>query len=399
MLSKKNDPGELALYKNRGRGSAKPQRDISIDRIHLDPDNPRLSEEDQGSTQSELIEILYNEFDLDELAYSMSENGYFDEEPLVVVPRSLPKEFSNKTYDQIKKSKKLLENFQKLIESEKTDFIAVEGNRRLATAKILVDSDLRKKMDIKNWAILEKDCENDWRVLPAIIYPSRSEVLPYLGVRHIAGIRKWDSFAKARYIADLVDKGLKLHQIKEQVGDRTNSTLKTFICFKLIKQVEDEFGDYDTSSAKNLFSYLQLAFGEGAVKEHLGMPKQREKIDIESPVNNKKNLKKLKQLFTWLFGEGKKISPIITDSRDITNKLAPILRDKRAIEVLEDTGNLDYAYDISEGEKESLQRKFSKVLTTLEQASAVLPRSKYEGMKSDLAKIQDVIERILKNLR
>ena len=69
-----------------GRGRKRPFLDIKVERLELDPSNPRLPKDLRDKGQNEIISILRRYFDLDELAYSMAENGYFDEEPLVAVP-------------------------------------------------------------------------------------------------------------------------------------------------------------------------------------------------------------------------------------------------------------------------------------------------------------------------
>src|SRR6266545_8362412 len=74
-----------------GLGRKRPLKNIAIGRLHLDPANPRLPEEVQGSKEDELLQNLYSHFDLEEIAAPMAQNGYFDEEPLVAVPVGLPK--------------------------------------------------------------------------------------------------------------------------------------------------------------------------------------------------------------------------------------------------------------------------------------------------------------------
>jgi hypothetical protein len=74
-----------------GLGRKRPLKNIAIGRLHLDPANPRLPEEAQGSKKDELLPHLFAHFDLEEIAAPMAQNGYFDEEPLVAVPVGLPK--------------------------------------------------------------------------------------------------------------------------------------------------------------------------------------------------------------------------------------------------------------------------------------------------------------------
>ena len=60
------------------RNRKHPQRDISIDRLYLDTENPRFPENIQGKNEDRLLNSLYRGFNLDELAESMCQNGYFD---------------------------------------------------------------------------------------------------------------------------------------------------------------------------------------------------------------------------------------------------------------------------------------------------------------------------------
>ncbi|MHC4111536.1 MAG: hypothetical protein ACYSUY_10690, partial [Planctomycetota bacterium] len=82
----------MAKKGNQIIAGRRPRLNIEIERLFLDKDNPRLPEEVQGKKESDLITALYRGFNLDELAESMSQNGYFDEEPLVVIPQKLPRE-------------------------------------------------------------------------------------------------------------------------------------------------------------------------------------------------------------------------------------------------------------------------------------------------------------------
>ena len=80
-----------AKGKPAGFGRKRPQLNVPIERLHLDPANPRLPEEIQGRKEDALLDHLYHHFDLEEIAAPMAENGYFDEEQLVAVPNDLPK--------------------------------------------------------------------------------------------------------------------------------------------------------------------------------------------------------------------------------------------------------------------------------------------------------------------
>src|SRR5260370_19819770 len=217
-----------------GAGHKRPQLDIPIERLHLDPENPRLPEEIQGKNETDVLQHLFDHFDLEEIADPMGRNGYFDEEPLVVVPQKTPKNLLPKP--GMRESGEYLD----FIKKENTQFTVVEGNRRLATAMILVDAALRQKLRVRSWPEISDDVQKDLSSLPAIVYPLRKEVLPYLGVRHITGNKKWDSYAKARYIAAMIEEGHTVDEIEEQVGDTAQGVRKNAIAYHILREAMEE---------------------------------------------------------------------------------------------------------------------------------------------------------------
>ena len=203
--------------------------DVPVEKLLLDPENPRLRQETQGKGQNELLKVLYREFNLVELADSLSQNGYFAEEPLVVVPKDLHRGLKNPTTEKLKGE------FDKFIHQKTTEFYVVEGNRRLATCKLLVDSEARSSLKIKSFGVeLSSEVSESIKELPVIVYPSRDAMLIYLGVRHTVGVEKWDSYAKARYIKSMVKSGLDLDEIQAKIGDRRNAAKLSYICFEIL---------------------------------------------------------------------------------------------------------------------------------------------------------------------
>src|SRR5436190_20094686 len=87
----------------------------------LDPQNPRILIAERAP-QLDILRTLYQNEALGELANSLARNGYFPEEPVVLVPSS---------------------------ESEK--YVVVEGNRRVATIKLLLDGKLRETVKVSGF--------------------------------------------------------------------------------------------------------------------------------------------------------------------------------------------------------------------------------------------------------
>src|SRR5690606_20487405 len=372
-----------------GTGRKRPLLNIKIQNLLLDPENPRLPQDVQGKSQNDIVYALYKFFDTEELAYSMNENGYFDEEPLVAVPENLPLEFEGVSYEDLRENKKYIE----FINNSETKFIVLEGNRRLSTIKLLLDDTLRNELKIKSFPTPESHIKDDLQIIPVIIYPERKQVLPYLGVRHISGIKKWEPYAKARYVANMVKAGHSIDDIQKQVGDRTNSARKIYLSYQLIEAVKDEF-DIDTTKAENLFSYLLLATGQGGVKDFIGLPKRLDNVDLDNPIPNDK-LENLKDLFSWLFceKENEKL-PVIQESRDITSKLSPVLRKEHAVQILKETRNLDDAYEMSDGEDELLKKNLSKANRLLAISLGLFNESNKELVIDDIKKIKETLDKI-----
>lgn len=372
-----------------GAGRKRPLLNIAYSNLHLDPLNPRLPENVQGKKEEDICYALYRFFDTEELAYSMSENGYFDEEPLVAIPENLPNEFENFTYEEFIAS----EEYLTFIKNPATKFIVVEGNRRLSTIKLLLQSELRSTLKIRNFPEISDEVKEDISILPVIIYPNRKEVLPYLGVRHISGIKKWEPYAKARYVAKMVEQGFSIDDIQKQVGDRSNSARKIYLCYQLIEIAKYEF-DLNTEKAENFFSYLLLASGQGSIKDYLGIEKRIQEVNLESPIPPNK-LENLKNLFSWLFGEGREVLPVIKESRDITSKLSPVLRVPDATEYLKVTRDLSEAYERSDGEDELLKKNFVRANRLLSQSLGYINDENSEEIKSEVVRLQEILANIL----
>ncbi len=371
-----------------GLGRKRPQLNIAVENLHLDPLNPRLPEDIQGKSEDEINYALYRFFGIDELAYSMAENGYFDEEPLVAIPNNLPKEFNALDSNELIGN----EDYEIFIQNPKTQFTVVEGNRRLSTIKLLLSDELKVKFKIRSLPEVSEEVIMDLSILPVIIYPNRTEVLPYLGVRHISGIKKWEPYAKARYVAKMVEQGFTIDDIQKQVGDRSNSAKKTYLCYQLIELAKYEF-DLNTEKAENFFSYLLLASGQGSIKDYLGIEKRLQDIDLTNPIPNDK-LQNLKNIFSWLFGEGKEKLPVIKESRDITEKLSPVLRNATATEYLLTTRDLSEAYERSDGEQDLLKKYLMKANSLLEKSLGFINRYKSEDVSNEVQRIKDTVDSI-----
>lgn len=82
-------------------------------------------------------------------------------------------------------------------------------------------------------------------------------------------------------------------KFKNLIGDRINSAKQTYGCYRLIEILEDYDESFNTRDAKERFSSLQLATGQGSIKDFLGLKSWKNVEDIEKPIpENKKEIHK-----------------------------------------------------------------------------------------------------------
>jgi hypothetical protein len=367
-----------------GIGRKRPQLNISYKNLFLDTYNPRLPSKIQGKSEQDLIKYIKRAYYLEELAQSMCVNGYLDEEPLVAIPNKLPKKFKEVPENELKINQEYLE----FISDDKTTFTVVEGNRRVSTVKLLLSD------GFQNYTPSSQSIREDLEILPVIIYPNKNSVLTYLGVRHINPVRKWGAYEKARYIAQMIEQhGISIDEVQKRIGDTSNSARKTYTSYRLIELMENEFS-YDSQDSKENFSFLMLATGQGSIKRYIGLPEKWNNIDFDKIVSTE-NLYKLKRVFRWIYGDGNKLS-VITESRDITNKLSPVLNYDEATKYLEEYNDLEGAYDRSDGDDLLLSKYFANAIKYLDKAFILIADN---GISDEGRIYIDKIKKRIKSIR
>jgi len=198
------------------------------------------------------------------------------------------------------------------------------------------------------------------------------KVIPYLGVRHIIGIRKWNPYAKARYLAKMIESGSSVAEVQERIGDTQNAVLKSYVSYRLLEQAKDEL-DYNPTKATQDFSLLMVVLNQQRIKQFIGLPRRLTDVNFETPVPEDK-LDNLKDVLTWVFGDGKK-QAAISDSRQIP-MLGHVVANAEAAVYLKHTNNLFEAYDRTSGEEEILLKKLVDANRNLEFSLGIAHRHK-----------------------
>ena len=394
----------------QGIGGRKPLLDINVNRINLDPQNPRLVpylKEDEEPDQFRLIQILYDHFDSQVVGLSLVQNGYFDEEPIIVVPDKLPDGFN---YDKFTGPDELAAEYQVLIDETDITFTVVEGNRRVSAIKLITDKGILENTDLQEPFPTSDDKAtiSDISNIPCIIYRRREDVFTYLGIRHIAGNLRWEAFAQASYTANMIEyyihsEGLDakeaITKVQKVVAHRSDKLIKQYVAYKLYEQAVDDL-EFDTRPLINRFSLLTLAYNTSSIREYIGVPKYKQ-IDFASDLVASENLEKFRNLLVWIYGDKEqKKNPVITDSRVITKELSHIVKSEEAIEYLLKTEDVEGAYDRTSGEEEYLIKKVESAYRSIQTSLKFAYKYKHnEKLKKDVRELQEIITALAENLK
>lgn len=157
----------------------------------LDPKNARIPRERRSDSQRALLHELLAHQDVRKLAKSIAKLGLFPSERLVVTP-------------------------------EGRRWVVLEGNRRLAAIKLLLNPDLapakRQVTELRRWAG-QADL-SAFAKLEVAIVDSRVAAAPVIAALHTHLPKKrWSSLQQARFYRELVDEGQTAVEVAEDVGE------------------------------------------------------------------------------------------------------------------------------------------------------------------------------------
>lgn len=322
-------------------------------------------------SQEEIIKSIYDKEDIDELASSLATNGYFDEEPLIIIPKD-PNDFESINSENI----------------DSYEYKVVEGNRRTSSLKLLLSKD-RSYVDDRFPTIKNADIEANLNNIPAIIYKNREDVDIYLSIRHISGNRKWDAYAKAKYIYEKIQKIVSekkistadaINILSSQIGDQSDLIQKNYIYYKVFLTIENDVIDYSSREIKERFSLIQvsLAGGNTTIAKYIGVkPFRNINLDSDDEIIEAKFIDNLKDVTEWIFGKDEKgRGSLISDSRNINTFLKPILGNDEATKHLKDFDDIEGALALTGGEEKLVVGNVKRANNSLERIIAKIPKYK-----------------------
>ena len=276
---------------------------------------------ESNSSDNELIEVLWRDFAVDEVALSIAHNGFFRHEPLFVT-------------------------------SEDGRSIVIEGNRRLAAVRLLVDPGLRKKVGATDLPTISAEREQELERLP-IVECKRSEIWQYVGFKHVNGPQAWQSYAKAQYIAWVHNETkVPLKDIAASIGDRHATVRRLYRGLMVLHQAQNTgvFNLEDRKKKHFSFSHLYTGLDYQNTRNFLGIDNETSFRPDPVPQDH---LRDLGDLCQWLYGRdstGK--DPVVrTQNPDLRN-LDTVIGNPDGLLALRQGLPLDIALDITAGDEE-----------------------------------------------
>ena len=338
---------------------------ISIDLLMLDPQNPRLPDDLLGSDQSMLLEHISTTTAIEDLMGAIAANDYFPGEPVVAYKR-----------DNL--------------------YTVIEGNRRLSAVKLLNNPHLLERPSARILQICEEAKYKPTKI-PVIISDTREEVLPYLGFRHITGVKQWEPIAKARYMKQLLDLTEPDQELRDRyrgvarmIGSRADSIRRNLDALAVYEVAEKndfyQIKGLDEESFK--FAVLSTALADPRISTFIGITSVKDEVTIYTqPILDKSGLAtdSVEEITRWLFEKGEDSKARVPESRDI-RLLSQVVGAPDALSAFRKGSSLEYAYRLTEGIDAEFMELLYEVQSSIQKAAGLVANVKYSEEAFQCAK-------------
>ncbi len=316
---------------------------ISVDSLLLDAKNPRLSGKDQDLSQDALLRILWREMAVDEIAYSIAANGFFPHEHLFAEKRD-------------------------------SKFLVIEGNRRLAAVKLLLDDRLQQAVGATDLPTISANRRRELATLP-VVECRRSDIWQYVGFKHVNGPQAWESFSKAEYIAWVHnDLHVPLERVASHIGDQHSTVKRLYRALMALRQAEEEgaFSRDDRWKRHFSFSHLYTGLDYPGIQKFLGLSKGERSFETPKPIP-KARLPNLVEVCDWLFGsKSKNKQPVVKSQNPDLRILDEVITTKNGLAALRQGMPLEVSRKLGRGDEKLFREAMVAAKRSLEEARGKL---------------------------
>ncbi len=292
---------------------------IQLAKLKLDKESSRLPSSFHNQSENDIIEWMLEDESIIKLMLAIGQHDFFVGESLLVV-------------------------------ENKNDFTVVEGNRRLTSLKLLSNPSLATIRKSKVEQVLAETTKRP-NSIPCIVFDDKTQIMQYLGYRHITGIKPWSVVSKAKYLHGLLPT-LESQEFKEQslalakkIGSRSDYVKKLLVGYKIYEIIRDK-GFYKIPQLNETtfyFNYITASLQHTNIRKFID-------IDEISKINNLENLdinkENLKTLIDWFFRKNEQNKSRVLGNNDNLTKLDEILSNQAITNQFIDGLSLKKSYDL-----------------------------------------------------
>ena len=294
------------------------EQELPLEKILLDPNNPRLigiddylGVPDERMAEAEIQHRTLNRLndnraiDQESLRDSIEQSGLLPVDRIVVRPAGLTDEQGEQL------------------------FVVVEGNRRIAACKTLLQQhkigektladDVLRTISAPRVLVLHEDSDADARLDQWVIQ----------GVRHISGLKPWGAYQSAKTIEAMLSKlGYTESEVAGTLSISVQRVRRSMRVLAALQQMS-ESDDYSDSATPGLYAYFDEVLKRPAVRQWLGWSNDSMSFENED---------RLERFYSWITPDdeldgGRRI-PVAESIR----KLDDVLDDSAALAVLDTPG-------------------------------------------------------------
>lgn len=267
------------------------QKNIELDNIFLNPNNPRLREEDlerisdDRITESRIQSDRMNRLNYEETKKSMQRYGFSKTDPVIV------REFDEEKY------------------------VVLEGNRRIASAKELLDEHKAGELT------LPPNILSSLEEVPVLVYEGEDGDVAWdlQAMRHLSGIKNWRLYSQAEFVAHLVDEeDEKFTSVGERAGMSAEKVGRLYRSYHAYKNMEedDEYGDRADPS--------KMSFFEGAIFRRPGKGLREDWLEWSDDSMEFQNTENLRTFYSLILPGEEGEEPPIPRAMDVRDKLTKL---------------------------------------------------------------------------
>lgn len=346
------------------------EREVSLDRILLDPSNPRLIgiENYYGVPEERIAEPEVQErtlarlnsiraIDQDSLRASIQQSGLLPVDRIVVRP------IKDKT-------------------AEGDDlFVVVEGNRRIAACKTLLRQHVSGEKTLTEEVLASIRVPHVLVLTDSTADEARLDQWVIQGVRHISGIRPWGAYQAAKTIEAMLS---KLNYTESEVANALSISVqrvrRSMRVLAAIQQMA-ESDDYSEYATADYYAYFDEVLKRPVIRQWLGW--NNETLSFE-------NDEHLTMLYSWITPDDELDGRSRIAVAEAIRRLDGIIGDSAALEVLNTPGQtIDDAARVA---APTLAPDWSEPLERALKALNAVPISDIENLSPDN---RQTIERLI----